>query len=125
MFDDAVAYVARESRPAAEHLLTHALDAASSLDVSSERGRMVPELGAPTVRELFVQRYRLRAQPARGLPRHVPLARPFPGVVGLPAVIQVVSEMVEAAVLGGIPPNEALAKASARVEAELKRAQRA
>jgi toxin ParE1/3/4 len=62
MLDDAVAHVARESRPAAEHLLTHALDAASSLDVSSERGRMVPELGAPTVRELFVQRYRLLYQ---------------------------------------------------------------
>jgi hypothetical protein len=46
-------------------------------------------------------------------------------VVGLPAVIQVVSEMVESAVLGGVAPKEALAKASARIDAELKRAQRA
>jgi maltose-binding protein MalE len=55
----------------------------------------------------------------------IPLARPLPGVVGLPAVIQVVSEMVESAVLGGIGPEEALATASARIDAELRRAQKA
>lgn len=32
MLDAAVAYVARDSRPAAERLLTQALDAAASLD---------------------------------------------------------------------------------------------
>lgn len=55
----------------------------------------------------------------------VPHARPFPGVVGLPAVIQVVSEMVEQAVVGGVPPKDALAKAAARADQELKRAQKA
>ena len=59
MLDGAVAYVARDSRPAAERLLVQALDAASSLDVFSERGRVVPEFNQPNVRELFVQRYRL------------------------------------------------------------------
>lgn len=59
MLDDAVAYVARGSRPAAERLLIQALDAASSLDAFSERGRVVPEFNQPDVRELLVQRYRL------------------------------------------------------------------
>lgn len=59
MLDAAVAYVARDSQPAAERLLTQALDTAASLDTLSERGRVVPEFNRPTVRELFVQRYRL------------------------------------------------------------------
>jgi len=33
--------------------------AESSLDTFSERGRLVPELNHPNVRELLVQRYRL------------------------------------------------------------------
>lgn len=59
MLDDAVSYVAQDSRPAAERLLIQALKAASSLDVHSERGRLVPELDQPNVRQLLVQRYRL------------------------------------------------------------------
>ena len=59
MLDDAVACIAQDSRPAAERLLVHALEAASSLDRFSERGRTVPEWDEPTVRELLVQRYRL------------------------------------------------------------------
>ena len=55
----------------------------------------------------------------------IPVARPFPAVLGLSAVIQIVSEMVEQAVIGGVPPKEALAKAAARGDQELKRAQRA
>jgi ABC-type glycerol-3-phosphate transport system substrate-binding protein len=93
-------------------------------------GRWAAESGAtpnsqaaadhPTYREL------LKKNPlAQAFLDTIPIARPFPGVVGLPAVIQVVSEMVESAVLGGIAPKEALAKASARVDAELKRAQKA
>lgn len=62
MLDEAVAYIARDSPPAAERLLIQALEVASSLDTSSERGRVVPELDEPTVRELFVQRYRLLYQ---------------------------------------------------------------
>src|SRR3990172_2884119 len=59
MLDDTVAYIAQDSRPAAERLLIQALEAASSLDALSERGRVVPEFGQPTMRELFVQRHRL------------------------------------------------------------------
>lgn len=59
MLDDAVSYVAQDSRPAAEGLLIQALEAASSLDVHSERGRLVLELDRPNVRQLLVQRYRL------------------------------------------------------------------
>lgn len=59
MLDDAVAYRAQDARPAAERLLIHALDAAASLDTFGERGRVVPELNQPNVRELLVQRYRL------------------------------------------------------------------
>ena len=59
MLDDAVAYLAQDSHPAAERLLIAALEAAGSLEAFSERGRVVPELDQPTIRELFVQRYRL------------------------------------------------------------------
>ncbi len=65
MLDEAVAYIARHSHPAAQRLLIQALEVASSLDTSSERGRVVPELNEPTVRELFVQRYRLLYQLTR------------------------------------------------------------
>jgi len=55
----------------------------------------------------------------------IPYARPFPGVVGISAVIQIVSEMVQSAVLGGEAPKDALAKSAARADQELKRAQKA
>jgi toxin ParE1/3/4 len=59
MLDDAVSYVARDSRPAAERLLIQALETASSLNVHAERGRVIPELDRANVRQLLVQRYRL------------------------------------------------------------------
>lgn len=59
MLDDAVAYRARDSRPAAERLLIEALDAAASLDTFSERGSVVAERNQPNIRQLLVQRYRL------------------------------------------------------------------
>ncbi len=59
MLDDAVSYVAQDSRPAAERLLIQALAAASSLDLFSERGRVVPELHHPHVREILLRPYRL------------------------------------------------------------------
>jgi plasmid stabilization system protein ParE len=64
MLDGSIAYLARESHPAAERLLIDALDTASSLDTFGERGRVVPELDDPSVRELFVGRYRLLYQVA-------------------------------------------------------------
>ncbi len=54
----------------------------------------------------------------------IPYARPFPGVIGVPAVIQIVSEMVQAAVLGGESPKDALSKAALRADQELKRVNR-
>ena len=54
----------------------------------------------------------------------IPIARPLPAVVGLAAVVQIVSEMVEQAVIGGVPPKEALDKAALRADQELKRAQK-
>jgi toxin ParE1/3/4 len=59
MLDDAVSYAARDSRPVAERLLIQALEAASSLNVHSERGRVVPELDRSDIRQLLVRRYRL------------------------------------------------------------------
>jgi len=59
MLDDAITYIAQDSRPAAERLLIQALDAATSLDTFSERGRVVPEFDQSTIREIIVQRYRL------------------------------------------------------------------
>jgi multiple sugar transport system substrate-binding protein len=55
----------------------------------------------------------------------LPIARPLPGVVGVPAVVQIVSEMIEQAVIGGVSPKEALDKAAVRGDQELRRAQRA
>lgn len=57
--DEAVAYIAQESLPAAQRLLESALETAGSLSVMSKRGRIVPELQQPPIRELLVQRYRL------------------------------------------------------------------
>ena len=54
----------------------------------------------------------------------IPYAQPFPGVVGVPAVIQITSEMVQAAVIGGEAPKDALAKAAQRADQELKRMQK-
>ena len=54
----------------------------------------------------------------------IPFAQPFPGVIGVPGVLQICSEMVQAVVLGGEAPKEAIAKAAAKADAELKRAQR-
>jgi toxin ParE1/3/4 len=40
-------------------VLERALQVAEDLSTLSERGRIVPELGDPTARELFVHQYRL------------------------------------------------------------------
>ena len=59
MLDAALSYIAEDSLAAAQRMLERALDAAASLSTLSERGRMVPELNSPEIREVFVQRYRL------------------------------------------------------------------
>ena len=57
--DAAISYIAEDSLPAGQRMLERALEAAASLATLSERGRIVPELGSPAIREVFVERYRL------------------------------------------------------------------
>lgn len=57
--DEIVAYIAKDSPTAALAFLEEVLTTAESLMTLSERGRMVPELQEPDVRELFIKRYRL------------------------------------------------------------------
>ncbi len=54
--DEIVAYIARDSPAFAHAFLEKVLDSAESLKTLSERGRVVPELKDPWVRELFVKR---------------------------------------------------------------------
>ena len=57
--DEVVNYIHQDSPANARRVLTSALDAAASLETLAERGRVVPELGDSTLRELLVHRYRL------------------------------------------------------------------
>lgn len=57
--DEVISYIAQDSRQAALELLARALDAAAGLATLSERGRVVPELDDPAIREVSVHRYRL------------------------------------------------------------------
>jgi plasmid stabilization system protein ParE len=57
--DEVVEYIAQDSRTAAGHVLEAALAVAASLATLPERGRVVPELDEPGLREVFVFRYRL------------------------------------------------------------------
>ena len=60
--EEVVSYLSGDSPAAARQILSEALQAASSLSTLSGRGRVVPELGDPAIRELFVHRYRLMYQ---------------------------------------------------------------
>jgi len=57
--DDALNDIAEDSLDGAIRVLTRALEVAESLSTLAERGRVVPEVGDSTVRELFVYDYRL------------------------------------------------------------------
>jgi toxin ParE1/3/4 len=57
--DEVVAYIPEDSRDRAVQVLARALDVADSLETLAERGRRVPELDDPSIREIFVYRYRL------------------------------------------------------------------
>lgn len=52
-------YIAQDSPGYASAFVERLRDAASSLAELAHRGRMVPELGEPSVRELLVGNYRL------------------------------------------------------------------
>jgi toxin ParE1/3/4 len=60
--DEVIDYIANDSRSTAGQVLEAALDVAASLATLPERGRVVPELTDPTVREVFVFRYRFMYQ---------------------------------------------------------------
>ncbi len=57
--DEVVEDISRDSRESALKVLRRALETAASLSTLPERGRIVPELSDPAIRELFVHRYRL------------------------------------------------------------------
>jgi toxin ParE1/3/4 len=65
--DEVIEYIAIDSRADALRVLESALAAARHLSTLAERGRVVPELNDPAVREVFVYRYRLmyRVEPDR------------------------------------------------------------
>ena len=52
--DAVIEYIAQDSPQAAVQVLDHALHASASLATFAERGRVVPELNDPAIRELFV-----------------------------------------------------------------------
>ncbi len=52
-------YIARDSAFYAAAFVREIFDASSSLDMFSKMGRIVPEIGNPDIRELFVREYRL------------------------------------------------------------------
>ena len=56
---DILGYIAKDSPSAAFRVLGKILERAESLDTLSERGRAVPELGRPEVREVLVYSYRV------------------------------------------------------------------
>ena len=57
--DEIITYIAQDSRQGAGHVLEAAIAAAGSLATLSERGRVVPEMNDPAIREIVVFRYRL------------------------------------------------------------------
>ena len=52
-------YIARDSASYATAFVQEIFDASRSLDIFSERGRVVPEFANLNIRELFVREYRL------------------------------------------------------------------
>lgn len=57
--EDVLAYIAGNSLQGAQLVARRTLEAADSLATLSERGRVVPEIQDPTIRETFVYLYRL------------------------------------------------------------------
>lgn len=57
--EEAAEFIARDSRFYAAALVRETQEAAQSLRSLAERGRLVPEINAPDIRELFIRSYRL------------------------------------------------------------------
>jgi len=58
-FDAAAGYRAQTSKVYASAFAQEVRAASRSLRTMAERGRVVPELGIPTIREIFVRNHRL------------------------------------------------------------------
>lgn len=56
--DEALSDIAQTSIDGAIRVLTRTLEVADSLSTLADRGRVVPEIGESTLRELFVYDYR-------------------------------------------------------------------
>jgi plasmid stabilization system protein ParE len=57
--EDILAYIAKDSPAAASRVLDRILQKAESLNTLSKRGRVVPELARPNIRETLVYSYRI------------------------------------------------------------------
>jgi len=57
--DEVLEYIAQDSFEGAQKVLHATIDLTASLETLSERGRVVPEIDDPSVREVFVYSYRL------------------------------------------------------------------
>ena len=57
--EEILEFIHRDSPEGAQRVLEQALAAAGSLSTLAERGRVVPETAQPSIREIFVYRYRL------------------------------------------------------------------
>lgn len=57
--DDIVVYIAKDAPLSALAFLEAVLTTADTLVTLAKRGRMVPELQSPRIRELFIKHYRL------------------------------------------------------------------
>ena len=62
--DAVIGYIAQDSQQAAAQVLDEALGAGADLATFAERGRVVPELNDPTIREVFVYKYHLQYEVA-------------------------------------------------------------
>jgi plasmid stabilization system protein ParE len=57
--EEAAGFIGRDSRSYAAALVQEVRAASRSLRTFAERGRIVPEIAAPDIRELFIRSYRL------------------------------------------------------------------
>ena len=62
--DAVIGYIAQDSPQAAVQVLDEALRVGASLATFAERGRVVPELNDPAIREVFVYKHRLQYEVA-------------------------------------------------------------
>ncbi|MEO6203185.1 MAG: type II toxin-antitoxin system RelE/ParE family toxin [Nitrospirales bacterium] len=83
--EEAADFITRDSRFYAAALVRETQEAAQSLKSLAERGRRVPEISAPDIRELFIRNYRLIYQTMKSLIRAqcgVPHADPMRKEIG-------------------------------------------